>query len=217
MSSKGHRVHAKLTKDQFSLLRRRAFVEDLTVQAILSALVNAYIAGDVSVTAQGRYMLSPPSDYEPIIEVEKAADVIEIEPNWGVKDGRPQVGATSHRQKPRNKPEWGTRELARHLRKSTGRRVTIPSLRDLLNTLDIPKGDNGRWSFEGPDSETVNEVKTAIEEGVYDSLVLEGIREARKIAEENEARETEIQEAVEDYPEQRRIQHLKRLRQIEES
>lgn len=215
MSTERHRVSARVTEDQFELLRRRTFVEDLTIQTVLSALVNAYISGDVSVTQQGRYMLSPPSDYDPVIEVERAEDVVEIEPDWGVEDGRPQVGATNHRQKPRGKPDMGTRELARYLRKETGRRVSLPSLRKLLNALDVPKDDNGRWTFEGTDSQTVSQVKEAIESGVYDSLVQEGVEAARKVAEANEAREEEIQEAVESYPKNRRIEHLKRLRRIE--
>lgn len=215
--SSSPRVTARLTDDQYELLRRRLFVEDLSIQTMLSALVNAYIMGDVSVTAQGRYMLSPPSGYTPVVEVEKSEDVVEIEPDWGVEDGRPQVGATSHRQKPRTKPEWGTRELAYYLRKSTGRRVSIPNLRKLLNATEIEKADNGRWTFEGPDDPNVGTVKQAVEEGVYDALVREGVHEARKVQEQKQVEEDELEFAIEETETNRRIQHLKRLRKVEES
>lgn len=190
----------------------------MTIQSVLSALVNAYIMGDITVTKQGRYHMSPPSGHSPVIEVEQADDmVIEIEPDWGIGSDRPQVGADNHRQKPRTKHKWGTRELAQYLRKTTERRVSVQNLRRLLSSMEVEKEDNGRWSFNGPEDRTVIQIVEAVQAGVYDSLVQEGVEAARKQQESMDEATVEHFQSARQEEIARRAQHLRRLRSIQES
>lgn len=210
VDEKKHRVSVHMTKDQFNLARRRLFVEDLSWQTVLNSLINAYIMGDISITSQGRYHISPPKSSIPVIQIEGIKDTVEIEPDWGKARHRPQAGDS--KQTPRSKPKWGSKELAQHLRSVTGRRVSIQNLRKLLRTLEIEKKGNSRWVFDpDEDSETIAVIQEAIEDGVYDRLVREGTEEAQKKQQEDKAeQEAKVQDAK-----ARRLQHLKRLRKIE--
>lgn len=213
-NKKQYKVGAGLSEDQYNLVRRRLFIEDLSWQTVIRALLNAYITGDVSVTAQGRYHLSPPSHHIPVMQIE-GSDV-EIEPEWTVKD-RPQVGHKSREQKPREKPMWGTRELAAHLRELTGRKVSTNMLRKLLKVIDVPKHNNGGvWKFPGnEDNEHIPRIVEAFEEGVYDSLIYEGTANAEAVMEARLARESYKTEAQRIRQRQKRLAHLRRLRQTE--
>lgn len=210
------KITARLTDDQYRLARHRLFVEDLTWQELISTLVNAYICGDISVTKQGRYHVAPPSGDEPVVLVPSGADVVEIEPDWGVDHPRPQVGAERPRQQPRGVRAWGTTALANHLREVTGRRISKNVLRKLLKLLDIPKQDNGRWEFPGPDSEYVKKLEVAMNDGTYDTLIREGTKEANQLQRQKKKEEAEIEWAFEQDAKQRRLERLKQLRSIEE-
>lgn len=207
------KVSFRLTEDQYNLARRRLFGDDLNWQTMLTALVNAYITGYVSVTKAGRFVLSPPTSKVPVIEVDTGEDLVEVEPDWRVSGERPQVG--SPQQRPRKLRQWGTSDLAIYLREQTGRRISIQHLRKLLSTMNLPKGDNGRWSFSGPEDETIQRIIKAIEEGVYDALIREGVQQARQRSKEITKNLESYWQSVESTEMQRRLNHLKRLRELE--
>lgn len=205
-------VSVSLTDDQYELARRRAFVEDLGWRTIFNALVNAYIAGDITVTAQGRYTVHPPKSATPIVHVRRDADVVEIEPDWNVNDPRPQVG-DDPRQQARPHSGWGTRALTQHIAQETGRKISKQYLRRLLSVLGIEKAENGRWYFEGPQDSNVSLVLRAIEEGVYDQMIAEGVATMVKKV---KAKESEIQDHVANHEAAKRARFAERLRQREE-
>lgn len=171
--------------------------------------------GDVTVTRQGRYYLSPPRDGIPIIEIPKGKDTVELEPDWNIRASRPQVSADNPKQKPRRSKSWGTREVAIHLREETGRRISIPVLRKLLPILEIPKGDNSRWNFTGGDDPNVSVIKKAIEDGTYDTLLYEGTLKARQSRERNQRELEELEKAKETTKAARKKKTLKTIHEIE--
>lgn len=205
-------INVSLTDDQYELARRRAFVEDLGWKPIFNALINAYIAGDITVTQQGRYTVHPPKSATPVVHVRRDADVIELEPDWNINDPRPQVGEDP-RQQARPHSGWGTRALTQHIAQETGRKISPHYLRRLLSVLGIEKADNGRWYFEGPTDERVSLVLTAIEEGVYDQMIAEGIDGMVKKVKE---KETDKQVHVANHEASKRKRFADRLRQREE-
>lgn len=207
-------IGATLTEDQYSMVRRKLFVEGLSWQKVISALINAYIMGDISVTTSGRYKLSPPSGYIPVIRIPDGVDEVEIEPDWGVNNPRPQMGSTSDHAW--DEEIWKTRELVQYVREITGRRISIILLRELLNHLDIPKA-NTQWKFTGPEDKYVTQVIEAIEEGLYDELSKLGTGRAEQHRLRNKRKLDEPKEAKELTDKEKRIQHLRKLRQIEET
>ena len=208
-------VSVKLTEDQYNLARRKLFVEHITWQAMLSAVINAYIVGDLSVLENGRYHLAPPSSYKPVVRIE-GSDV-DIEPDWAVNE-RPQVGYRNHAQAPKRAKVWGTRELAHHLREVTGRRVSLQTLRKLLDSLDIPKTETGRWKFpKEADDPHIPKIIEAIQMGEYDRLLYGGVAQARQTEDAKIKKIREKTEANKRHAQQKRLEHLKRLRQSEDS
>lgn len=215
MADRRVNVNVMLTMDQYNLARRKLFVEHMSWQRVFSALINAYIVGDVSVLENGRYHLAPPSGYKPVVKIE-GSDV-DIEPDWGVNE-RPQVGYRNPNQAPKRAKVWGTRELAHHLRSVTGRRISIPLLRKLLQALDVPKTDTGRWKFpKEEDDPHIPKIIEAIEEGVYDELLHGQVAQARLVESDRIKRTRERSQAEKHHAKQRRLEHLKRLRQSESS
>ena len=215
MDKKYHTVPVKLSTDQYNLARRRMFAEDMSWQEVLVPLLNAYIMGDVTVTRQGRYYLHPPRDGIPIIEIPKKEDKVELEPDWNIGENRPQVSADKPQQKPRNLKDWGTRQVAVYLREETGRKISIPVLRQLLSLYEIPKGNNSRWSFTGGDDPHVQTLKQAIEDGTYDTLLREGTQRAVEARKRKQQELDELAEAEEITNERRRQKHLERIRKIQ--
>lgn len=213
MNNKTKLISCRLTEDQFGLARRKLFVESLSWQRVISALVNAYIMGDISVTPSGRYVLAPPTGYIPVVKVSEDEDAVEIEPDWGVNNPRPQMGAT---YEPKQGEYWGTKELAEYLRVETSRRLSVNSVRKLLRHLNIPK-ENNRWVFIGPEDIYIDQIKEAIQNGTYDDLIRESTKEANKMAMWRKHGVDEIREAKELSEKERRTQHLRRLRNIEDS
>ncbi len=211
-------IQVRISTDQYSLARRRMWVENITWTKLISALLNAFITGDITVTKEGRYHMSAPLSSVPVLSVPKGGEEVELEPDWNIRGQiRPQVGAHEPKQKPRNLKNWGTREVAIYLREDTGRRISIPVLRELLSVLDIPKGSNSRWSFRGPDDPAIQSIKEAIEEGIYDELLYEGLKKAVELREKKRAEEKELEESKEVTKKARKIKHLKSLRDLEDS
>lgn len=207
-------VPVKLTEDQWKLAKRRLFVEHQTWQVVLSALVNAYICGDITVTRDGRYSMNPPEGASPVVEVPKGADYVEIEPDWQVPQGKPQKGY-ENREYDSPAPGWGTRQLQQHLRKHTGRGLKLPALRELLRYLEIEK-EGHRYLFDGPTDERVDMIETAIHTGVYDALVRKGLKQADKYREQKIEEQEEIEKSAGVYKESKRLKRLKQMRSIED-
>lgn len=207
-------IAAQVTDDQYELARRRAFVEDLPWKTIFNALINAYIAGDITVTRQGRYSVALPQSSVPVARVRRDADDIEIEPDWNLKDPRPQVGTKANQQ---DKPSsgWGTGALNEHIKKETGRKIPRQYLRQLLRTLGIEKADNGRWYFEGPTDPQVETVISAIESGVYDALIREGLDGMLRSLKPKEPEEPPIEYHENIHIENKRKRFAQRLRELD--
>jgi hypothetical protein len=192
------------------------WVEDISWPKLISALLNAFIMGDVSVTNDGRYHLSAPVSSVPVIQVPKGDQTIELEPDWNIRGKtRPQVGADEPKQKPRIAKSWGTREVALYLRQETGRRISLPILRQLLSILEIPKGENTRWNFRGATDPAIQTIKDAIENGTYDTLLREGTSKARAASERNKQKLEALESARTKTKNARKSKHLKQLRKIE--
>lgn len=164
-------ISVTLSDDQYELARRRAFVEDLTWSRIFRGLINAYIAGDITVTQQGRYSVNPPKAPIPVVHVRRDANITEIEPDWKTNDKRPQVGVDDPKHQTKRGSGWGTAALQQHLGEETGRKISRQYLRNLLKLLKIEKADNGRWDFAGPMDPQVKRVIEAVENGTYDEMV----------------------------------------------
>jgi hypothetical protein len=217
MAPKHKSVTVTLTEDQFELARRRLFIEGLGWTTVLRALVNAYVMGDVSVTKSGKYYMAPPSNYRPVVHVSKAEDVVEIEPEWGVASDRPQIGTTSVGQVTHLPDKWGTKELAAYMREVTGRKISPTYLRRMMALIEIPKGSNNRWSFDGPDDPKVATVRKAIDEGIYQAIIHEGIRVASQYEDKRRKKAEEIKEAIHDTKMEERARRIKMIKSIEES
>lgn len=204
-------ITAHVTDNQYELARRRAFVEDLSWKTIFNALINAYIAGDITVTQQGRYSVAIPESSTPVVHIRRDADTIELEPDWNVNDPRPQVGTTSSQQaRPHN--GWGTSALNEYIKQETGRKIPKQYLRRLLRTLGIEKAENGRWYFEGPNDPQVATILSAIESGVYDEMIRQGIDEMVKQVKPKE----DPKKHEDKHQEIRRKKFMKRLKQLED-
>lgn len=215
---KTHTITFKITEDQYKFARRKLFVEDLTWQIVMPALLNAYIMGDVSITQQGRYHVAPPTDHIPVVGIE-GSDV-EVEPDWhrksGKAQGRPQVGAKSPSQKPKRQRVWGTKSLAQYLRQETGRRISYPILRQLLLALEIPKADNKQWKFPGEENnEYVPIIVEAIENGTYDILLTDSLERAKESQKRRQAIMQEQEHANEVYEKAKRAKKRKQMVDIE--
>lgn len=217
MSEKKKQVTVNLTQDQFDLARRRLFIEGLSWGVVLRALLNAYVMGDVSVTKSGKYYMAAPSNYKPVVHVTQAEDVVEIEPAWGVTSDRPQVGENRVGTVTKLPPKWGTRELAAYLRDHTGRKITPMYLRKMLALIEIPKGENGRWSFEGENDPQVKTIIKAITEGVYEAIIYEGLQEAKQYQAKRVEKAEEIKDAIRNTKMEEQARRLRRLKAIEES
>lgn len=210
-----HRVSTQITSQQYNLARRRMYAEGQNWQKVLNALINAYIIGDVTVTDGGRYQVSPPKHLPVSVQVPKNADLIEVDVDWGTRDRRPQVGANAPSQQQKPRKSWGTKELLNHLRKETGRHVTIQSLRYMLRILEIEKQENNRWIFSGPEDERVAEIEEAIYSGLYDELIRMGTERAEAIRITKQKQKKALKQAASAYEAERKLLHLKRLNQLE--
>lgn len=209
-------IQVYISSDQYALARRRMWVENLSWPKLITALLNAFITGDITVTRQGRYHLSPPLSSVPVISVPRGGEEIELEPDWNIRgQTRPQVGTEEPKQKPRHAKSWGTREVALYLQQETGRRISLPAMRKLLSVLDVPKGDNSRWNFGGPDDLTVQILKESIEDGTYDAVLYEETSKARAASERNKQKLAALKEAEDMTVKARKLKHLKELRNIE--
>lgn len=206
------RVAVTLTLDQYNLARRRLFVESMSWEKVLRALVNAYITGDVSVSKQGRYSLAPPSNLVPQVKVPIDGDLVDIDVDWQTPSERPQVGVTEPRQQSRSRDYWGTREVSAFLRETTGRNVKPQGLRLLLRTLNVPKGAHKQWRFDGPNDKKLLLIIDAVKDGTYDSLIREGLSELETKRRRKQAEARDLKQSEEMTAEQRRIAHLKKLR-----
>lgn len=207
-------IGVSISDEQYELARRRAFVEDLKWKHIWNALINAYIAGDITVTQQGRYSIHPPKAAIPVVHVRHDADLIELEPDWSINDPRPQVGADSTHQQSKHKGAggWGTTHLHQYIKQETGRKIPKQYLRRLLKALEIPKSDNGRWYFKGPTDPKVETVISAIETGVYDEITRLGLEHMLKsVAKSHEHEVHDVQHA-----ETKRQRFIERLKQMED-
>lgn len=207
-----HTVSITISDQQYELARRRAFVEDLRWRHIWNALINAYIAGDITVTQQGRYSVHPPTSATPVVHVRKDADLVELEPDWSINDPRPQVGDKSTQQT-RPHHGWGTSALLQHLKETTGRKIPKQYLRRLLNLLEIPKADNGRWYFDGINDPLVSVVIEAVVGGVYDEMIRVGLNEMIQRA---KPKEPDVTFHHLTHEENKRRRYAARLRQLED-
>ena len=158
-----HRVHVRLTPKQFELARRRLYAEHLSWQTVLSASVNAFILGDLAIEPSGHYrVVDPPpeqhADPHAVAEVEAEGHdepvelaIAEPTPADTLPDPADIYALES----------WGLQEVVSHLIEEAGSALAFTgsnATRELaryLRHLGLGVGRGSRYTFDGPDDETV--------------------------------------------------------------
>jgi len=147
-----HVQTVRLTTNQRDLLKLRASeTPGLSIQKVLTTAVSAFIRGDFVVRADGSYTLRESG----VISFEDDADAVDL---TSLGESEPEV--------------WGTREIAEHAARMTGRRVSIHLLRVLLRE-EFPKpegaGKQARYRFSS-DSPEVTQIIKRVGEGALDAI-----------------------------------------------
>jgi hypothetical protein len=151
-----HTATVRLTDAQHELLRMKvASTPGLSLQKVLSVAVNAFVRGDLVIRADGSYTIAEPSAIAFTDDAE-AVDLDDLE------------GEAS----PASPETWGTRDLAAHAERATGRRVSLQLLRQLLRE-EFPKpegaGHATRYRWMAGDAQ-IEQIVQRIREGALDEI-----------------------------------------------
>lgn len=216
-------VMLRITEDQYRILKRKAFVEDLSFQVIFNALTNAYITGDLTVKRDGRYAINQPlQNVEPVVQYrDKDQELVEVRPDWQTKTAankkpQPQVPPSRKAHRKNKSENWGTKEARAYLRGETGRKVDQQVFYQLLHALEIPKA-GARYKFTGPDDPHILKLKEGIESGLYDELKTNSLKTAVAHTEAKKKQKEDFIDAETMLARKKKLDHVKRLQEIAKS
>lgn len=146
-------------------LQQRRHADRLTIRHIVKTGIVAYILGDLVITQDGYYVRQVSSDEDPTVVIKHPdgnTETLTIEDTEIIREVKRQ-GFEKPIKLAGAKRGWGTRDLANHLTKITGRIVSTDALRQFLSRHDFDKRGGREWRWSGEDDPQVTEIIDRLE------------------------------------------------------